>query len=206
MVAATVERWGGLHLTYLNAGVAKLSSVLGGEIEIWDRVVAINLSGVYYGMHSASKAIVESGGGSIVATASIAGMTGGRGMPSYFATKHGVIGLVRAAAAELAQHGVRVNAVCPGVIDTPILGSNYGNEDVTTSILGQGHLLGRCGRPEEIARGVSFLLSEQASCVSAAAWPVDAGMTGAPGGPARPELDELMQSVQGQFSAGSKAF
>jgi len=205
-VEAAVARFGALHLAYLNAGVARQSSVLGGDIDIWDRVVAINLSGVYYGMHSAAKAIVAAGGGAIVATASIAGMTGGRGMPSYFATKHGVIGLVRAGAAELTRHGVRVNAVCPGVIDTPILGANHGKPEIADDVLGQGHLFGRCGRPEEVARVVSFLLSDDAGFVTAAAWPVDGGLTGAPGGPGSEEADAFMEQIQGEFSAGSKAF
>lgn len=206
MVARTLERYGALHLAFLNAGVARHSTVLDGDVEVWNRVVAINLTGVYLGMRSAAKAIVDAGGGAIAATASIAGLAGGRGMPSYYATKHGVIGLVRAAAAELARHGVRVNAVCPGIIDTPILGAHHGVEEITDGLLGQAHLLSRIGKPEEVAQVVSFLLSENASFVSAAAWPVDAGMTGAPGGAGTAEGDAFLETILSQFSAGSKAF
>jgi NAD(P)-dependent dehydrogenase (short-subunit alcohol dehydrogenase family) len=126
-------------------------------------------------------------------------------MPSYYASKHAVIGLVRCAAAEFARHGVRVNAVCPGVIDTPILGDHHGNPDVTAG-LGAGHLAGRLGRPEEIAEVVSFLLSERASFVNGAEWKVDSGLIASPGGPGSEEGDAAAAQILSQFSGHSKAF
>ena len=205
MVEATVARYGALHLVHLNAGVAKFSSIVDGDVELWRRVVDINLTGVYLGMRSAAKPLIAGGGGVIVATASIAGLVGGVGMPSYYATKHGVVGLVKSAAAELAPHSIRVAAVCPGVIDTPILGPAHGVAEITDGVLAQGQLIKRCGQPDEIARVVSFLMSDQASFVTGTAWPVDGGMTAAIGIGGDGEDDAALEQMIGGFSAGSKA-
>ena len=196
MVSVALERYGALHVAVLNAGIAIPSTVHDGNVEDWDRVIAVNLRGVFLGMRSASRPMVEARAGSIVATASVAGLIGGRGMPSYYASKHGVVGLVKAAAAELAPHGVRVNAVCPGVIDTPILGPLHQNPTFTEGVLASLHPLGRVGQPEEVANLVVHLASDRASFMTGGAYPVDGGVLAAVGGGGDDSVAEELSVIQ----------
>jgi NAD(P)-dependent dehydrogenase (short-subunit alcohol dehydrogenase family) len=139
-------------------------------------VIAVNLTGVYLGLRAVGGAMATRGGGAIVATASVAGLTGGSGMPSYYASKHGVVGLVRAAATELAPQQIRVNAVCPGIIDTAILGPGHGVPEIMERP-GQAHLLKRVGQADEVAQLVLVPALEALEFMTGGAYTVDGGMT-----------------------------
>jgi NAD(P)-dependent dehydrogenase (short-subunit alcohol dehydrogenase family) len=173
LVKAAIDAFGSLHIACNNAGVSgELKPVAELGVEAWDRVVAINLSGVFYGMHAQIPRILEAGGGAIVNMASILGQVGTRGASGYVAAKHGVVGLTQTAALEYSAEGLRINAVGPGYIDTPLLSAL---PDDARAGLVDLHPIGRLGRSEEVAELVVWLSSERASFVSGAYYPIDGG-------------------------------
>ncbi|HKN39601.1 MAG TPA: SDR family oxidoreductase, partial [Acidimicrobiia bacterium] len=142
--------------------------------ENFDRVIAVNLKGVFLGMKHALPVMVAGGGGSVVNIASAAGLVGFPMLPAYCASKGGVVQLTRAGALEYAAAGVRVNAICPGVIDTPLTaGIDPGMTDAATAMTP----LGRLGRPSEIAALAVFLASDESSYMTGAAVSIDGGFT-----------------------------
>lgn len=175
MVRETVERFGALHVACNNAGIGGESNRTADySIDGWQKVIAINLSSVFYCMKYQVPAMLEAGGGAIVNMASILGQAGFASSPAYVAAKHGVVGLTRTAALEYATDGIRVNAVGPGFISTPLI-SEFEEDQEANRMLISLHPMGRLGRVEEIAGLVVFLCSEHASFTTGAYYAVDGG-------------------------------
>jgi len=145
--------------------------------ENWHRVIGINLTGVFYCMKAQIPVMQQQGSGVIVNNASVAGLVGFQGAPAYVASKHGVVGLTKNAALDLAQQGIRVNAVCPGVIDTPMIDRATEDNPDLRLMLEAGEPIGRLGRPEEIAETVVFLCTDGAGFITGQAIAVDGGWT-----------------------------
>jgi NAD(P)-dependent dehydrogenase (short-subunit alcohol dehydrogenase family) len=185
LVAATVAELGALDVAHLNAGVLSWGSILEQPVEELDRILRVNVRGTFLGLQACARAMVETGSGAMVVTSSGLGLQGSAFAAAYSASKHAVLGLVRSAAADLAGYGVRVNAVCPGVVDTPILGRQHRDAGALLKTYGPTLPLGRVADPQEIARVVAFLLSDDSSFMTGAAVAVDGGTT-AMIGPAAP--------------------
>ncbi|MGM0604556.1 MAG: glucose 1-dehydrogenase [Halobacteriota archaeon] len=178
MVDAAVETYGGLDFAFNNAGIeGATESAPEQPLENWDRVIDINLKGVFLGIKYELPAIVETGGGAIVNTASIAGLVGFGGLTPYVASKHGVIGLTKTAAVEYSGEGVRVNAICPGVIDTPMVARTKETSPETIEQTEAATPMGRLGAPEEIGDAAVWLCSDDASFVTGESLVVDGGFT-----------------------------
>lgn len=176
MVAVAVERFGRLDYAHNNAGVT-VSGVPTAEVALsdWRRVIDVDLTGVFLCIKHEIPAMLASGGGAIVNTASGLGLTAIAGQPAYVAAKHGVVGLTKAAALEYSEQGVRVNAVCPGVVRTPLFEAAAEADPAALAEIESKHPIGRLGTPEEIAAGVVWLCSDAASFVTGHALPVDGG-------------------------------
>jgi len=178
LIARAVATYGRLDCAYNNAGIeGSAATTIDYAEEPWDRVIAINLKGVWLCMKYEIPQMLKQGGGAIVNTSSAAGLVGTRGGAAYVASKHGVIGLTRTAALEYAKAGVRVNAICPGAIDTPMMGRIIGQRPQRAERMAAAEPVGRMGRPEEIAEAVVWLCSPAASFVTGHAMAVDGGMT-----------------------------
>ena len=175
LVARAVSEFGRLDFAHNNAGINNMGADEYQD-DVWDRAVAINLSGVMYCMREEAAVMLEQGSGAIVNTASINGLVGNPAQAGYTATKHGVIGLTRHGALRWAKAGIRVNAVCPGVIETPMTAPLVANPDMR-KLLDSMTPMGRMGKAEEIASAVLWLCSDQASFVTGHPLVVDGGST-----------------------------
>lgn len=175
LVQQTMDRFGRLDFACNNAGIGGESNpVAEMSEEAWNRVISINLSGVFYCMHHEIKAMLQNGGGSIVNMSSILGQVGFAGSSAYVSTKHGILGLTRTAALEYSKAGVRVNAVGPAFILTPMIQGITADPNVEKMLVA-AHPIGRLGQPEEVAELVIWLSSDKASFVSGGYYPVDGG-------------------------------
>lgn len=177
-VAAVVGRFGGLDVAVNNAGItgpAKLTAEL--TEDDWDTVLAVNLKSVWLCMRAEIGVMLGAGHGAIVNIASTAGLRGGRRTAAYSASKHGVLGLTKSAALDYGKAGLRINAVCPGAIETPMLERLMAPNPRLKERLAERSVMGRHGQPEEIARTVLWLASDAASFVNGQAVAVDGGST-----------------------------
>jgi meso-butanediol dehydrogenase/(S,S)-butanediol dehydrogenase/diacetyl reductase len=190
-IGLALERFGRLDIMVNNAGVAELAPLHEVSLESWNRVIAVTLTGTFLGMKHAIPVMRRQGRGVIVSTASISGTAGDYGLSSYNAAKAGVINLTRSAAIENAKHGIRVNCVCPGAINTrapEILGKDLADE--VRRRQAAAHPVGRLGEPEEIANAIMFLASDESSFITGIAVVADGGLTAHTGLPPWPTWKE----------------
>lgn len=178
LVERTVASFGRLDFAVNNAGIdPELTPTPSWDEAVFDRVQAVNLKGVFLCMKYELAQMAKQGGGAIVNIASIAGVAGVANKPAYTASKHGVLGLTRAAALQYARSGIRINAVCPGGVDTPIAEDNYRDDPRIKDQMNSAHPMGRIAAPAEIASAALWLCSEGASFMTGHPMLVDGGLT-----------------------------
>jgi meso-butanediol dehydrogenase / (S,S)-butanediol dehydrogenase / diacetyl reductase len=182
MVAHTVATFGGLDVLVNNAGMGTVGSLAATSDETWRRVLAVNLDGVFHGLRAAIPRLRARGGGAVVNIASISGLAGDHGFAAYNAAKAGVINLTRSAALDHARHGIRINAVAPGLVDTPIVAAAKaipGAVEAWNGVIP----MGRAATADEIAHAIAFLASDAASYITGTTLVVDGGLTAGNGQP-----------------------
>jgi NAD(P)-dependent dehydrogenase (short-subunit alcohol dehydrogenase family) len=175
LIQRVVESYGHLDYAHNNAGVVAGGRTHETSVEDWTRVIGVNLTGVWLCMKHEITQMLRQGGGAIVNTASGLGLVGDAGTTAYVASKHGVVGLTKTAALQYAQQGIRVNAVCPGYIRTPMTAEFFADPERRSRVIARYEPVGRIGEPEEVAAAVVWLCSNAASFVTGVAFPVDGG-------------------------------
>ena len=179
-VSSVVDTFGRLDIVVHAAGVVSLGAIDSLDVAEWDRVIDINLKGTYLVNKHALGVMTAQGSGSIVNIASIEGIEAFDLVGAYCASKGGVVQLTRQIALDYGRDGIRVNCICPGSVDTPMLRANAAAEGELEEVLarwGGSHPIGRIGRPEEIARLVAFLCGDEASFITGASYVIDGGLT-----------------------------
>lgn len=176
LIETIVESYGRLDFACNNAGIeGEAAPTADCTEENWDRVLSINLKGVWLCLKHEIRQMLKQGGGAIVNMSSVAGLVGSENVPAYAASKHGIVGLTRTAALEYADDGIRVNAICPGVIHTAMIERFTGGDKEVQEGLAEDQPLGRMGKPQEIADVVTWLCSDSASFITGHAMAVDGG-------------------------------
>jgi NAD(P)-dependent dehydrogenase (short-subunit alcohol dehydrogenase family) len=176
LIEKTIDTFGRLDFAFNNAGIEGISATVQEcSEENWDKTIGVNLKGIWLCMKYEIPEMLKIGKGAIVNCASVAGLVGFQGLPAYVSSKHGVIGLTKTAALEYAKLGIRVNVVCPGVIQTPMIDRLTGKKKETIEQYINLEPIGRFGEPEEIANAVVWLCLDEASFVTGLAMPVDGG-------------------------------
>lgn len=181
-VAAAVAEFGGVDALLNNAGIeGPVAALTDTSVEGFDKVIAVNVRGVFLGMKHAAPAIIARGGGAIVNVSSVAGLGGTPGIVAYGASKHAVIGMTKTAAMEFAPAKVRVNAICPSPVETRMMraleaGMNPDDPEAVHAMMAMSIPLGRYGEPSDIAALMAFLCSDDSSFLTGAAIPIDGGM------------------------------
>jgi NAD(P)-dependent dehydrogenase (short-subunit alcohol dehydrogenase family) len=178
MVQACVKAYGGLDFAYNNAGIdgTLMVSLVDYRQDVWEQVIATNLTGTFLCMKHEIKAMLTRGGGAIVNMSAVAGLKAGRRVGvAYNASKAGIIGLTKAGAIEYADRGIRINAVCPALIRTPMSDKTFLKDEAMMKRAVSMHPIGRIGQPEEVSALVMWLCSDAASFVTGTAIPVDGG-------------------------------
>lgn len=177
MVAEAVRAFGRLDIAVNNAGIdPEVSLEAEWDEAVFSKVIGVNLEGVFLCMKHEIAQMLEQGGGAIVNVASMAGIIGVGYKPIYTASKHAVVGLTRAAALQYGKRGIRVNAVCPAAVDTPILAGNLASPEAR-AMVDAAHPIGRMGQPADVAAAILWLASEQAGFVTGHAMAVDGGLS-----------------------------
>jgi NAD(P)-dependent dehydrogenase (short-subunit alcohol dehydrogenase family) len=184
-INAVGEQFGGIDVLVSNAGIQRYGDVLGTSEELWNEVMDVNLKGCFHVAKAALPLMIPRGGGAIVVLASVQAFTAVGNSAAYVTAKHALLGLVRAMSLDYAAKNIRVNCVCPGAIDTPMLrwaASLDAHPEKVIETCNRMHPLGRIGRPEEVANAIAFLASDWASFITGAALLVDGGMLTPTGG------------------------
>jgi NAD(P)-dependent dehydrogenase (short-subunit alcohol dehydrogenase family) len=177
LIASIVARHGRLDCAFNNAGIeGPLVPMTEVSEELWDRIIAVDLRGVWLCVKHETRQMMRQGRGAIVNTSSTAGICGTPGYSPYTAAKHGVIGLTKSVALQYARSGIRVNAICPGLVDTPMMDRILGGDAAKEQLFVAGTPAGRKAQPAEIAAAAVWLCSDDASFVTGAVLPVDGGV------------------------------